>query len=342
MPKRKPFGMDEKAVEELYAHEGFKVVDTKYCGWHYETDAMKRCPNCGAFPIIEPSVLDQSDPPVKFIAVCDYCGLRTKGEHSPETCVKLWNANVFTEASMMICRRAEDVNIGAGKEMVRSAVKLAITDIYRDIREMWEGLEEMAECDKADDHYWQADSRFKKAMVNVDNCQNFIETVCGTIASRFLAQIRKTIYPEAKEYQIKQMPTKLSRSPEWAEMQTLLELRKSEGRKNYTMAEIKSRTQRPYTQYVNHMVRFFLSREESLELDESTTGVDAVNWTAVQGVFRDLPDEHKKAIRFIFAKDTDIVEQVRHWAELNALELDDVWTMLYRFSKKIAKVRGLI
>lgn len=342
MPKRKPFGMESENVKELYAREGFRVIDTKYCGWHYESDAMKRCPNCGNIPIIEPSVLDKSDPPVKYVAVCDYCGLRTKGEHSPETCIKLWNINSFTDASMMVCRRADDVNIHAGKEMVRSAVKLAITDIYKDIKEMWYWQDDMMSRDKADDGYWHADDEFRKAFARVDECQNFIETVCGSIASRFITQIRKTIYPDAKEYQVHSMPTKLNRSPEWAEMQTLLELKKTEGKRSYTMAEIKSRTQRPYTQYVNHMVRFFLSREESLELGENTTGVDAINWTAVQGVFKDLPDEHKKAIRFLFAKDTDIVEQVKHWASLNALELDDVWTMLYRFSKKVAKARGLI
>lgn len=343
MRENEPLAAEKKDIQILYARKGFKVLEGKFGLWHYETAEMKPCPNCDHMPIIEPCVYEKDDPPKKFIAVCDYCGLRTKGEHSPETCVKLWNAHAYTEASMLVCNRIADVRLSAGKEMVRSAVRLAMSDLASDVKKMWTLQEQMADADKADDPYRKAKDEYKKLFAEADKTQNFIETVCGTLASRFVNAVRKALYPEASKEQLSKMPTRLNRSPEWPEMETLLELKKNEEKeRRYTMAEIKSRTQRPYTQYVNHMVRFFLSREESLELDERTTGADAVNWAAVQGVFRELTDEQKKAIRFIFAKDCDIVEQVRHWAELNALELDDVWTMLYRFSKKIAKVRGLI
>ena len=57
----------------------------------------------------------------------------------------------------------------------------------------------------------------------------------------------------------------------------------------------KMKTRCYYTDYVNHMVRFFLSTPDTLKLEDKRKP-DVDNWLAVQDIWHRLPDEDKRVL----------------------------------------------
>lgn len=111
------------------------------------------------------------------------------------------------------------------------------------------------------------------------------------------------------------------------------------------MSEIKTRmkTRCYYTDYVNHMIRFYLSTPNGLDLTKREyTAASIKNWTSVQLVFSHMRDDEIEMFQKVYEKDHFLPKAVdAYCAETGAVN-DDVWRKLTKVTAKIARVRGLM
>ena len=111
------------------------------------------------------------------------------------------------------------------------------------------------------------------------------------------------------------------------------------------MSEIKTRmkTRCYYTDYVNHMIRFYLSTPNGLDLTKREYSTASINnWTSVQLVFSHMRDDEIEMFRKVYEKDHFLPKAVdAYCAETGAVN-DDVWRKLTKVTAKIARVRGLM
>ena len=342
--KRERMAEREEEFKQKYSRKGFQLK-ALYKSWYYIPEIhVDRCPICGGYPTVEPFIEDKEDPPTKFVISCPYCDLRGDGEHSPEECVELWNKKCFSHDSLMVNKplKPEDIPIENGKALAMAVVRYACLDIISWMPKLWEKNEILVASDMDDDKYWDVKNNYNTFCGEISQTASFLRNDANETGKTCIEKLKKVLYPEATAEQRIAMGWRFDKFPEWEEMKTLLELKGTENQKGgYSMAEIKARTKRFYTEYVNHMVRFFLSTEESLD-PKGKSGTDIENWVIVQSEFNLLSEDDKSAIRFIFKKDTNIVEQVQMWCELKDMEPDDAWAMVYRFTKKVARGKRLI
>lgn len=101
------------------------------------------------------------------------------------------------------------------------------------------------------------------------------------------------------------------------------------------------RTRCYYTDYVNHMVRFFLSTPDRLDMKDKRKA-DLDNWLAVQAVWYKLPDESKQVLKTIFDLHHRVSEGVRMYCEQTGADEYRIWVLVTKTSAAIAKRRGLI
>lgn len=96
-----------------------------------------------------------------------------------------------------------------------------------------------------------------------------------------------------------------------------------------------------YTEYVEHMIRFFLAYPAPLRLD-GHTAVDANNWIAVQSVFCDLDDKERDLLTDLYTcKITPFREAVAAVCEKRSINPGEAWNLVAVTQRKIARVRGL-
>jgi hypothetical protein len=96
-----------------------------------------------------------------------------------------------------------------------------------------------------------------------------------------------------------------------------------------------------YSEYVNHMIRFFLSCPDSLTMDGHTK-VDVLNWLSVQAVWAELSEEDRRMIRSLYETRQPYAEAVQRYSEQAGVKPNSVWQSVVRISNKIARQRGLI
>lgn len=96
-----------------------------------------------------------------------------------------------------------------------------------------------------------------------------------------------------------------------------------------------------YTDYVNHMIRFYLSSPQSLQT-EGKRGADISNWIAVQDVWHRLRTEDKEVLETIFGLHHRVSEGVRIYCEKTGADPYKTWVLVTKTCSIIAKKRGLI
>ena len=74
-----------------------------------------------------------------------------------------------------------------------------------------------------------------------------------------------------------------------------------------------------YTEFVGHIARCYF------KFPMGTTGADILNWKSVDKIYNDLPDTDKRIIK-----------------EYYTTNYTNEWTVIKKFEKRVAKVRGLI
>lgn len=104
----------------------------------------------------------------------------------------------------------------------------------------------------------------------------------------------------------------------------------------------KVKTRCYYTDYVNHMIRFYLSTPESIETN-GKRGADIANWIAVQDVWHRLGTDDKQILERVYALHHRVAEGVRMYCEESGTKDPyPVWVLVTKTNQAIAKKRGLI
>ena len=97
-----------------------------------------------------------------------------------------------------------------------------------------------------------------------------------------------------------------------------------------------------YTDYVNHMVRFYITCPDTI----TTAGkrkADIENWMAVQAVFHALKPEEKQMLMDIYNSHYRLTEGVRIYCKEHNIKNDrKLWIFITKFSAAVARRRGLV
>jgi hypothetical protein len=107
------------------------------------------------------------------------------------------------------------------------------------------------------------------------------------------------------------------------------------------MDERKLKTRCYYTDFVNHMIRFYLSTPETLKMDGKRKA-DIDNWLAVQDVWRKLGTDDRNIMEQIYKAHYRVPEGVRMYCENTGADSYKSWMLLTKTCYAIAKRRGLI
>lgn len=98
-----------------------------------------------------------------------------------------------------------------------------------------------------------------------------------------------------------------------------------------------------YTDYVVHMIRFYLSTPEGLDLQKRQyTASSIANWSAVQMVFNRMGADDKQLVVGVFGCGHYLPKAVDAYCEKTGADNEEVWRVLTRVNAKIARVRGLM
>jgi len=96
-----------------------------------------------------------------------------------------------------------------------------------------------------------------------------------------------------------------------------------------------------YSDYVNHMVRFYLTCPDKLEILGKRRS-DIENWVAVQGVLRGLSDADRELVLAVYGKHHNLPRAVELYCQDSGADSGAVWPVLVRMANLIAKRRGLV
>ena len=103
----------------------------------------------------------------------------------------------------------------------------------------------------------------------------------------------------------------------------------------------KKKTRYYYSEYVNHMVRFYLTCPDAIKTDGKRRA-DIENWIAVQGVMHDLPDDEREKVLSVYRTHYNLPKAVDMYCQKTGAEQLDIWAMLTRVAGMIARRRGLV
>ena len=103
----------------------------------------------------------------------------------------------------------------------------------------------------------------------------------------------------------------------------------------------KLKTRCYYTDYVNHMIRFYLTTPETLQM-AGKRKADIENWIAVQDVWHKLGAEEKQILEDIYKAHYKVSEGVRMYCEKTGADPYKIWVLITKTSSAIAKRRLLV
>lgn len=103
----------------------------------------------------------------------------------------------------------------------------------------------------------------------------------------------------------------------------------------------KLKTRCYYTDYVNHMIRFYLSTPETLHM-EGKRKADMENWIAVQSVFHSLKPEIKQTLIDIYKSHYRLSEAVHIYCNNTGADERKTWILITKVCSAIARKRGLV
>ena len=99
--------------------------------------------------------------------------------------------------------------------------------------------------------------------------------------------------------------------------------------------EKKLKTRCYYTDYVNHMVRFYLTTPETLQM-QGKRKADIENWIAVQDVWHKLGADDKQVLTEIYKAHFRLSEGVRMYCDKTGAD-----KILLNYSAKTKRVTGM-
>ena len=105
--------------------------------------------------------------------------------------------------------------------------------------------------------------------------------------------------------------------------------------------EQKLKTRCYYTDFVNHMIRFYLSTPDTLHM-EGKRKADVENWLAVQDVWHRMSTDDRNIMEQIFSAHHRVPEGVRMYCTKTGADERKIWVLITKTSAAIAKRRGLV
>jgi len=102
----------------------------------------------------------------------------------------------------------------------------------------------------------------------------------------------------------------------------------------------KMKTRCYYTDYVNHMIRFYITCPDVLDM-RGKKRADIENWIAVQGVLHTLPEEDSVRVTDIYKTHYNLPMAVEMYCKKTGADIREVWVLLTKTAAAIAKRRGL-
>ena len=103
----------------------------------------------------------------------------------------------------------------------------------------------------------------------------------------------------------------------------------------------KLKTRCYYTEYVNHMIRFYMTTPDTLTM-EGRRNADIANWLAVQDVMRTIRPEDKEKVLKIYSLDYRIPKAVEMYCEETGADKTETWRVLTKVVSLIARKRELV
>jgi len=105
--------------------------------------------------------------------------------------------------------------------------------------------------------------------------------------------------------------------------------------------ERKMKTRCYYTEYVNHMIRFYLTCPDMLTLDGKRRP-DIDNWVSVQAVLHALPQADREKVLTIYKRHFNLPTAVGLYCAESGADERETWVLLTKTASMIAKQRGLV
>lgn len=96
-----------------------------------------------------------------------------------------------------------------------------------------------------------------------------------------------------------------------------------------------------YTDYVNHMIRFYLTCPDSLDM-VGKRKADVDNWIAVQAALHSLPEADREKILAVYRTHYNLPNAVRLYCQNTETDERTVWVLITKVLSQIAKRRGLV
>lgn len=103
----------------------------------------------------------------------------------------------------------------------------------------------------------------------------------------------------------------------------------------------KMKTRCYYTDFVNHMIRFYLSTPETLRM-EGKRSADVANWLAVQDVWHRLGAEERSTLERVYHLNYRLPEGVRMYCDESGADPHRVWVLITKTCAAIARKRGIV
>ena len=321
-------------VKKKYSRKGFEISLGNGKEFIYLSKDTDPCPFCGGYAEIQPYVTADERREGKrdglFVAMCANCGARAEGEWSPEKCVEVWNAKKFTKETLILSKKLDHVDEDAARNFCRTVLASACQDAIEWVRKKW--LLEIAVATETDpEKVAKAEAKLVEVRKNLHETGAYLK---DRDMPKLLDLILKTLYPDSDFKDREKMTRELANLEPWS-----YDMRKG--------AEIKEeqmqvRRKRYFTDYVNHMIRFFISTPETLDV-AGKKRVDIDNWLCVQSIWCGLENDEKDLLRTLYSNTTEGIENlVRAWSCGHAVPIDDVWKKVYSITREIAAARGLI
>ena len=96
-----------------------------------------------------------------------------------------------------------------------------------------------------------------------------------------------------------------------------------------------------YTDYVNHMIRFYITCPDTLKLNGKRKA-DMDNWIAVQATLHGLSAENRQKVVEIYKTNFNLPKAVDEYCEKTGADKYSTWILITKVASIIARRRGLV
>lgn len=103
----------------------------------------------------------------------------------------------------------------------------------------------------------------------------------------------------------------------------------------------KQRGKKFYTDYVAHMIRFYLSNKDGINV-RGLRPADISNWVSVNTVFDKITPEEKEILTVLYTGQGTYPEIMDRYCSSHDIEVQTAWNVVKKVSEDIARIRGLI